>query len=152
MNPNIINLLITLLVLWMLFGLFNSILAFALSKHGIGVFLLIFVMYQLYKRSKSVGRQGGTYYDHINTYSNTGPGGFEYSSGRPQPGRGFLASIRAWFDEKYRSYYYWRFKKTWEKIREKYRDDMRCPACGSELTVFNISADARCNFCKNKLL
>jgi len=151
MNPNIINLLITLLVLWMLFGLFNSILAFALSKHGIGVFLLVFVMYQFYKRSRRVNRSGGTYYDHINTYSD-GRGDFEYSSPRPAGKIGFFASVRAWFDEKYRSYYYWRFKKTWEKVKDRYRDDMRCPVCSSELTVFNISSDARCNFCKNKLL
>ena len=149
MNPNIINLLITLLVLWMLFGLFNSILAFALSKHGIGVFLLIFVMYQFYKRSGRANRGGGSYYDHINTYSERG---FEYSSGRPVSRPGFFASIKAWFGEKYRSYYYRRFNKTWERVKQRYENDMHCPVCSSELTVFNITSDARCSFCKNKLL
>ncbi|HNY11024.1 MAG TPA: hypothetical protein PKK26_05480 [Candidatus Wallbacteria bacterium] len=115
--------------------------------------MLIFIMYQFYKMYKNGNRGGSrTYYDHINTYSDMRGGDFEYSSRRPSNRLGFFASIRAWFDEKYRSYYYWRFKKTWEKVKKRYQDDMRCPSCGSELTVFNITSDARCNYCKNKLL
>lgn len=141
---------------WMLIGLFSHLASFAFSKHGVGAILLIAAMYLWYKARKrrgSAGSGAASYYDRINTYSQDGPG-FEYSRGGSAGprGEGFFASIASWFREKYRQYYYRKFQRTWEAVQKKYQSDMRCPACGSELTVFAIGADGRCKYCSNRLI
>ncbi len=153
MNHNAVNLIMLIIMLMMMFSAFNYFISLLFSKIGLGVIFLIWFLYQIYKFKNynySVRSKTSSYYDHINTYT---PGNdFEYRRNTGTNQKGILASIKEWFREKKRLYYYAKFKKTWERIQKKYALDMRCPYCGSDITVFNVSQDARCNYCGNKLL
>lgn len=151
MDPKIINILILLFTLYMIFSAFNYFLALLFSKIGLSVIFLIWLLYQFHKR-KRFGAGGGSYYDRINTYSQDGNGNFEYSRNPGQQAPGIFARIKEWYQEKKRKYHYAKFKKNWEAVQKKYGSDMRCPYCGSELTLFNVTENAQCNYCKNKLL
>jgi|GEM_PF-5525871 len=150
MNPNIINLIILLFTLTMLFSIFNYLCSLFFSKIGLAVIALIWLMYSIYKFKKSHARtmNNDTYYDRINTYSQN-----EREYGRSANTRGgFINSIKEWISEKKRAYHYAKFKNTWNKIQKKYCYDMKCPHCGSEITVFNVNANGRCNYCNNRLI
>ncbi|OQA77504.1 MAG: hypothetical protein BWY32_02383 [bacterium ADurb.Bin243] len=151
MNPNIINLIIFFFMLTMMFSAFNYFISLFFSKIGLSVIVLIWLLYQIYKyRLRSGARQGNaSYYDHINTYTS---GGFERAGQTGTAAPGFFAGIKLWYLEKKRQYHYAKFKKNWDLIQKKYALDMRCPYCGSDITVFNVTGDARCNYCRNRLL
>lgn len=151
MNQRTVQLLLFLLAAFMLLSLVSQFLSFVLSKNGFSCAVLIFLMYQFYRyRKRSAAGTGNfSYYDRINTYSNEA-GGYEYS--RTRGGRGFVAGVTGWFADLYKRYYYWKFNRVWKRVQEKYAGDMSCPACRSELTVFNITSDGRCGYCKGRLL
>lgn len=156
MDPKIVNILITLFILYMMFSAFSYFISLLFSKVGLSVIFLIWLLYQGYKLKRFGGGNagGGSYYDHINTYSPGSPdGGFEYGrGGQGARGPGLFAGIREWFLERKRKYHYAKFKKSWEAVQKKYGGDMRCPYCGSELTLFNVTENAQCAFCKNRLV
>lgn len=152
MNPKIVNLLILVIILMMMLSAFNYFLSLFFSKIGLSVIFLIWLLYQIYKIRNSGGRRfdNNTYYDHINTYS--ADGGFEYKKNTGGAAKGIITRFKDWFLERKRLYHYAKFKKNWGLIQKKYALDMRCPYCGSDLTVFNVTGDAKCNYCKNKLI
>jgi DNA-directed RNA polymerase subunit RPC12/RpoP len=154
MDPKIINILILLFTLYMIFSAFNYLLSLLFSKIGLSVIFLIWLLYQFYKRKRSGSGSagGGTYYDRINTYSQDGGGNFEYSRNPGPQSPGLFARIKEWYQERKRKYHYAKFKKNWEAVQKKYGNDMRCPYCGSELTLFNVTENAQCNYCKNRLI
>jgi len=154
MNQKTINLLIFLLMVFMMLSLVSQFLSFVLSKNGVACAVLIFAMYQIHSMSRRRTAGGGnySYYDKINTFSGHSGGGYDARSSEKPRGRGFFASIAGWFGDIYRRYYYRKFNNVWKNVQEKYAGDMFCPVCRSELTVFNITIDGKCGYCKNKLL
>lgn len=152
MNPKIINLIILLIMLMMMLSAFNYFMSLFFSKIGLSVIFLIWLLYQIYKMRNSGGRHtnNNTYYDHINTY--TSDGGFEYKRSAGEAKAGIITRVKEWFLERKRLYHYAKFKKNWDLIQKKYSLDMRCPYCGSDITVFNVTGDAKCSYCKNRLI
>ena len=156
MNSKTITIIFVLLTFFMLYSLFNTLVAFAFSKQGISALMLTYLFYHIYKyrrtlRSKSAN-SSYSYYDRINTYSN--PNNYSSSSqySEYKVKKSLWQKLKDYIEEKRRDYYYRRFNKIWAAVQAKHSPGMRCPACSSEITVFTIDIKGCCNFCKTKLL
>lgn len=128
----IINILIALFIFYMLISFFHYILSLIFSKIGLSVIIIIWILYVIWYKVKYEKRN----FKINNSYENLS----------------FFEKIKNWYNERKRKYYYEKYKKMWETIQLKYGNNLKCPYCNSDITVFNITEYGECNFCKNKLI